>query len=755
MKKLLLPILFLMLALTSMSQNLVSISGIITDTATGNPIPNHAVTISNDSSAGWFYYQTVYTNSNGFYVDTVPVPLNTQGILYVRTTDCQNYLHQVVITFMPTVLNFTVDFAICNFNAPCVANFTYVQYASHSFQFTDLSQTQGLPVTWGWDFGDGATSAAQNPQHVYGAGGWYNVTLSISDQAGCSATITKSVFASDSTGGGCQAAFVVYPDSNALYSYQFWNQSTGNNISTFTWSFGDGTSQTITFPGSPNVSHTYNQPGTYLACLTIQSNDSSCYDVTCDTLVIGSGGGCQAAFVAIPDSMGTLQQYQFIDQSSGTPAIVSWAWNFGDPSSGVNNTSSLQNPAHIFTVPGVYNVCLTIYGAGNCTDTYCATIIVGTGPGCQANYTYTTNPTIGTNTVEFTDLSTGNPVSWFWNFGDGTSSTLQNPVHSFSGAAVPYMVCLTISGDSCSSTYCQNVFIQDSVNYHQVYGHVYTGNLPVTIGTVMIFSMNTAATYPPFVEVSPLDSTGGYYFSMVPDGSYYIIATPFDSNGYLPTYYGDVINWEQATLITLGTANNPYNINLVPSDQMTPGPGSASGQINTGDAMTIMLDQINMILMNEQGNAIGFTRVSASGAFDFSTLAYGTYYLHPEMPGITSDNVMIIISVEKPHAEVVMTFTGNSILGMKDDLSLVNSWTVYPNPLNDLLSVNIDLKQSSEVIAAVYDLAGHLMIKKTLMLTSGNNKIEIGVTSLSPGIYALRIHSAAGVNLNTKLIKTK
>jgi PKD repeat protein len=153
MKKLLLPILFLLLVLPAIAQNYVQISGTVTDLANGNPIANQAVTISNDSSGGWIYYQTVFTNNSGVYIDTIPVPINTQGILYVRTFDCQNYMHQTVVTFMPALLVFTVDFNICYNSSPCAAGFLSSQSQPLAVQFTDASVGGGNVRNW--QFGDG------------------------------------------------------------------------------------------------------------------------------------------------------------------------------------------------------------------------------------------------------------------------------------------------------------------------------------------------------------------------------------------------------------------------------------------------------------------------------------------------------------------------------------------------------------------------------------------------------------------------
>jgi PKD repeat protein len=476
--------------------------------------------------------------------------------------------------------------------------------------------------------------------------------------------------------------------------------------------------------------------------------------MTCDTLVVGTGAGCHAAFIAMPDSINSSSQYLFFDQSSGN--ITTWLWNFGDPGSGTNNTSTAQNPTHIFNTPGSYNVCLTIHGSDStCYDITCQTIVIGGGSGCQANFSYLANPAPDNHTISFTDLSTGPPTAWFWNFGDGTSSNLQNPVHTFTGPALVHTVCLTITGNNCTSTFCQNVVIQDSVTYHQVYGQVFAGNFPISLGLAMIFSLDTNTNYQPFVAVCPIDSNGVYYFTQVPDGNYYIMAIPMDSNGYLPTYYGNTISWEQATIVALGTANNPYNINLVASDQMTSGPGSASGQINMGDLPTSMLDKINMILMNEQGKAIGFTKVSSSGAFDFPSLAYGVYYMHPEMPGITSDNIKVTLTAEKPHSDVVMTFNGKSILGIRDVVSFVNRWSVYPNPVVDHITISLDLKKGIKAEVSIYNMTGQLVESREVNLNDGANSIGIPTASLPEGIYSLRVYSKEGLIISTKVVKTR
>ncbi len=761
MKKLLFQVLFLLLIIPTFSQGFVSVNGTVTDSQTGVPIANHAVTIRSDSTSGFFYYQVKNTNSQGFYMDTIPVTMGVTGTLFIETVDCNNTLHQDVWNYIPQQTHVS-NFSICNTNTGgCQANFSYVIDSSFMVQFTDLSTASPSVISWSWNFGDPAsgsnnTSTVQNSAHVFTTPGTYTVCLTIQGSGGCTSVICKAMVVG--AAGNCHASYTYTHDTlTSLQTIHFIDQSTttSGHITTWVWNFGDGQIMSISYPANPNVTHTYASYGTYTVCLSIQGSDSTCYDTECKSVNAGSNTGCLANFTW-SDSTNTGNPVQLVDlsQANGSGPVTSWTWNFGDPASGSANTSTQQNPVHQFTTAGTYTVCLTIHGTDStCHSTTCKTITIGV-QGCQANFTYaSTAPNF--SSIQFTDLSVGNPTGWTWNFGDGSpSSVLENPVHSYTSPGT-YTVCLTISGNNCTSTSCQNVVVTDSTNYKMVYGQVYAGNFPVTQGMVMIFSYDTVANYQPYVHVTPIDSNGVYYFTLVPAGDYYILAIPLSAAGYLPTYYGNVISWEQATLIHLGNPVNPYNINLVMPGLFTSGPGSASGQINMGDVSSAMLDKVNMIIRNSQGQPIGFASVTTTGTFSFPTLAYGTYYLHAEMPGVAGDNIMIVLTAEKPNANVVMTFTGHKILGILDQVSPVTSWSVYPNPVRDNFTFSVNMKKGVNALIGIINMTGRMVIERPVSLLTGENKIEISTASLPSGIYTLRLISDEGTQVNARLVKTR
>ncbi|RME95456.1 MAG: PKD domain-containing protein, partial [Bacteroidetes bacterium] len=134
-----------------------------------------------------------------------------------------------------------------------------------------------------------------------------------------------------------------------------------------------------------------------------------------------------AGFTASPTSGVRPLMVQFTDQSTGD--ITSWSWDFGD-----GGTSSQQNPSHTYTSAGTYTVRLTVTGPGGSDTKRRRDYITVTEPAPVADFTG--SPTSGPKplTVHFTDQSTGNIANWDWDFGDGGTSTQQNPSHTYTEA---------------------------------------------------------------------------------------------------------------------------------------------------------------------------------------------------------------------------------------------------------------------------------------------------------------------------------
>jgi len=158
-----------------------------------------------------------------------------------------------------------------------------------------------------------------------------------------------------------------------------------------------------------------------------------------------------AGFQATPRSGEVPLTVRFTDLSTGSPD--SWLWNFGD---GVTSTD--ENPVHEYRMPGAYTVTLTVtnaYGSGSRTEP--AYIAAGMLPSAQ----FTGVPREGQIplSVQFSDLSTGSPDQWAWNFGDGTGSVEKNPTHLYLEQG-DYSVALTVTNSYGSNTRIQTSYIR-------------------------------------------------------------------------------------------------------------------------------------------------------------------------------------------------------------------------------------------------------------------------------------------------------
>jgi uncharacterized protein (TIGR02145 family) len=164
-----------------------------------------------------------------------------------------------------------------------------------------------------------------------------------------------------------------------------------------------------------------------------------------------------AKFSASPTNGTPPLTVNFTDESTGSPN--SWAWSFGDGTS-----STLQNPSHIYTSQGEYTVALTVVGNyGNDTEVEMNYIVVGSAGNDPPVADFIASPLSGSVplTVNFTDQSTNNPTSWQWDFGNGNSSTQQNPSHTYTAVGT-YTVSLTVNNSYGSDSETKNSFIEVS-----------------------------------------------------------------------------------------------------------------------------------------------------------------------------------------------------------------------------------------------------------------------------------------------------
>ena len=288
----------------------------------------------------------------------------------------------------------------------------------------------GNPTSWLWDFGDGSTSAEQNPVHIFEKSGFRKVTLDTTNSLGSKRTLrTITVMPAPAT-----ATFVFSPASPTVGQTVMFADTSSGDPTSWRWDFGDGATST-----AKNPTHAFTQVASYT--VTLISSNSSSSKRGSQTVTVTSASTLTASFTYSPASPTADQPVQFTDTSAGNP--TAWLWNFGDGS-----TSTTRNPSHVFATAGSYLVSLA---ATNNTESRTASRTVTVVAGLASSFTYSpASPVVG-QSVQFADTSTGSPTSWQWDFNDGTTSTTRNPSHTFA-AAGSYAVTLVVSNSSGSST---------------------------------------------------------------------------------------------------------------------------------------------------------------------------------------------------------------------------------------------------------------------------------------------------------------
>ncbi|TAE49747.1 MAG: PKD domain-containing protein, partial [Bacteroidetes bacterium] len=291
--------------------------------------------------------------------------------------------------------------------------------------FNDLSLGGAAPVTnWNWDFGDGGGASVANPEYAYLSPGTFPVTLIVTSERGCKDTVSNSIIVQP----GPDADFTFTNVCQGLAN-QFVNTSViepGGTIANFTWTFGDGGPTSA----GQAVSHTYATYGYYNVTLNVAS-DNGCSDAYTRTVFVHPNPEADFRIVsACEDSLVLASTASVVAGPLDYISLV--AWNFGDPASGLSNTTNQLNPSHVYSGgAGEYLVTYAVQTANGCKDTLRRNVTVYPSP--DADFLY--DKTCENVETQFTDISQADLrtpiVDWYWNFDDGSITNIPNVNHSF------------------------------------------------------------------------------------------------------------------------------------------------------------------------------------------------------------------------------------------------------------------------------------------------------------------------------------
>lgn len=319
--------------------------------------------------------------------------------------------------------------------SPPNASFTNPSEACAKSQvsFTDASVGNGKIISkWKWDFGDGNSSILQNPKHSYAAAGDYVVKLIVEGETGC----VSDVFSQTIHVIELPKVDFKYSNPTCLnqdITFSDLSTTAEGNINKWVWNFGDGTPDEIRNDASPFV-HKYTSVGLFKVTLKVFT-DKSCESVVFDKNV--QVRPLPMVDFELPEVCTKDPFAEFNDLTTiADGSALSYLWDFGDPSSGALNSSTLKNGRHTYLVPGEYPVKLTVTTAWGCVFSLEKKFTVsGAIPNAQFEVLNPTN-LCSNREVVFKNKSTVSPgnigkIEWFFDDGGDMNFKLVDENPSF------------------------------------------------------------------------------------------------------------------------------------------------------------------------------------------------------------------------------------------------------------------------------------------------------------------------------------
>ncbi len=329
---------------------------------------------------------------------------------------------------------------------------------NNSFGFTNYS----------WSVSNGGTGLFSNQSTVnfdFTQAGVYQVTVTAVDDKGCSSTTIIPVSISFTDVGIAPTSDFSVDNSTqclASNSFNFTNATTPIHAElpfTYLWDFGDGTTSTSLSP-----TKVYSSAGTYSVRLT--STNSIGSSIKAVTVTVNSSTSAFVSQSTLSKATGSITKKIVLNNSLD---FTNYSWSVSNGGTGLFSNQSTAN--FVFTQAGVHQVTITGVNTKGCSSTTIIPVSISTedvGIAPTANFTVANlSQCLATNSFNFNNTTTpiqaGLPLTYLWEFGDGTTSTATNPTKVYS-AAGNYGVKLTATNSIGASSKTVQVTVSSSTD---------------------------------------------------------------------------------------------------------------------------------------------------------------------------------------------------------------------------------------------------------------------------------------------------
>jgi hypothetical protein len=280
--------------------------------------------------------------------------------------------------------------------------------------------------------------------------------------------------------------------------------------------------------------------------------------------------------------------------------------------------------------------------------------------------------------------------------------------------------------------------------FYFIAGQVFAGQNIEPSGFAYGYKMLEGTVVDIFAEMT--GEMGWYEFSGLSAADYIIKAEPSPNSAnyglYLPTYYGDVLHWEDAEVITLTAGTDDAHINLIPATSAPQGPGSVSGIIHSAAGRTFAAN-VPVILKGIGAEHAYMTYSAIDGSYSFSGLSLGNYSIFAEIPGKNTTPRELSLTEGSPVISgVEMMITGNQIIFLDSKVPefFQAPPSVYPVPFRDKFNLALTVKRPVNLSVSLINASGAPVFRRNIQASSAESLV-IPADQLSAGIYLLTITS--------------
>lgn len=560
-------------------------------------------------------------------------------------------------------------------------------------QFTDNST--GGPTSWLWNFGDGTTSTLQNPSHTYATTGTYSVSLTVTNPQG-NDQITK-------------AGYIIY-DLNACNPTLVPQTGTAGPILACSGVLFDTGGEANNYPNNCTGNIVIAPTGAGIVTLTFESFN---YQDGFDFLNIYDGN------------------------STSSPLIGSFT------GTNLPNGGIVASTGNAITVEQVTN------NFGN-RPGFKATWQCSAGPAPTANFSIS-DPTPCNGFISLTDISTGNPTAWSWDFGDGATSNLQNPTHQYTAPGV-YTVKLTASNTNGNDTYTQvNAVIISATD----------ACMPLTGEGLTLTECNT--TLKDNGGAGNYSNNTNSFVTIAPTGATSLDMTVNEfalenNNDYIKLYDGPdtnatLIGTYSGTSLTVGS-NITFNSGAATIYHYSNGSVALAGfdfafACSTAPAAPVAFftaDSLEVckgtVKFQDQSTKSPTSWLWSFGDGNTSTQQNPTHTYTSQ--GIYS--VKLVVSNANgsdslTKSEFINYSTEHCITGIEPFVATNSNISVFPNPANESLTIVLGSVASENITVQLFDLLGKMVLNDVVSGDVQDQMIQVNTSNLKDGVYLIRINN--------------